>query len=121
MCLFCDINDNKIPSKTIYEDDKVKCFLDLNQDDLGHTLIVPKTHTDDINTIDKDSLSYVFEIAKKLQNRIENKLQADGFSFTINYGIAQEIKHFHLHLIPKYKNKPDVLEVEKLYEILKED
>ena len=51
MCIFCKIIEGEIPSKTIYEDDIVKCFLDLDQTDLGHTLIIPKEHTLDITTI----------------------------------------------------------------------
>ena len=121
MCLFCNIVDGKIPSYTLYEDDVVKCFLDLNQECLGHTLIVPKTHTLDNTTIDNNTLLHVFEISKILENRIKNKLKVEGISIMINNGIAQDIKHFHMHIMPKYSNKPDALELDKLYEILKED
>ena len=44
MCIFCDIAQGKIPSSTIYEDDKVIAFLDLSQVTKGHTLVVPKQH-----------------------------------------------------------------------------
>lgn len=120
MCIFCKIIEGEIPSKTIYEDDKVKCFLDLNQTDLGHTLIIPKEHTLDITTIDKDTLNHIYDIAKKLKVRLENKLNIDGLTILNNSGIAQEVKHFHMHLIPKYEVKK-TMDIDELYEILKED
>ena len=44
-CLFCKIIKGDIPSYTIYEDDVVKVFLDINPDSNGHVLIIPKEHT----------------------------------------------------------------------------
>ena len=43
-CIFCKIINEEIPSYTIYEDDKVKAFLDIEPDVNGHTLIIPKKH-----------------------------------------------------------------------------
>ena len=121
MCIFCKIIDGEIPSNTIYEDDIVKCFLDLDQTNLGHTLIVPKTHTLDITTIDNDTLNHIYDVAKLLKARLEDKLNIDGLTICINSGIAQEVKHFHMHLIPKYETNPEAIESDKLAAILKED
>ena len=41
-CLFCKIIEGSIPSKTIYEDELVKVFLDINPNTNGHCLIIPK-------------------------------------------------------------------------------
>ncbi len=46
-CIFCKIMNNEIPSYTIYEDEVVKVFLDVNPDANGHMLIVPKRHITD--------------------------------------------------------------------------
>ena len=43
-CIFCKIINGDIPSYTIYEDDVVKAFLDINPDVNGHLLIIPKQH-----------------------------------------------------------------------------
>ncbi len=120
MCIFCKIIEGEIPSKTIYEDDIVKCFLDLDQTDLGHTLIIPKEHTLDITTIDKDTLNHIYDVAKMLKVRLENKLNIDGLTILNNSSIAQEVKHFHMHLIPKYEVKK-TMDIDEVYEILKED
>ena len=43
-CPFCQIVAGKIPSKTIYEDDKVLAILDINPIAKGHVLVMPKEH-----------------------------------------------------------------------------
>ncbi len=118
MCIFCDICENKINSYTIYEDDIVKCFLDLNQECLGHMLIVPKKHTLDIKSIDDNTISHIYKIAKLMINRCEERLNCDGMTLLQNNGIAQDVKHFHLHILPKY-NKKKEMDIKDLYELLK--
>ena len=48
-CIFCKIVKGDIPSYKIYEDDLIMAFLDVNPVFPGHTLIIPKEHTLDIN------------------------------------------------------------------------
>ena len=50
-CVFCKIVNGEIPSYTLYEDDKIKVFLDINPRSNGHTLIVPKEHFVDLDDI----------------------------------------------------------------------
>ena len=38
-CIFCKIIKGDIPSYTLYEDDLVKVFLDIDPKENGHTLI----------------------------------------------------------------------------------
>ena len=45
---------------------------------------------------------------------LTEKLNCDGITLVQNNGIAQEVKHFHLHVIPKYNNKPN-LNIEEVY------
>jgi len=113
-CLFCKIVKGEIPSYKVYEDDYVLAFLDINPNTPGHTLIIPKEHTLDINSIDTDTLNKIVDVAKKLSKEYEEKLNIDGFSLCQNNGISQEIKHFHMHLIPRYKDKFN-LNIDEVY------
>lgn len=117
-CVFCSIVNNNIPSYTIYEDEIVKAFLDIHPDSNGHTLIVPKKHYQDITDIDNDTLLHIMNISKQIKRLLEDKLQIDGLTLIQNNGVIQEVKHFHLHLKPFYKIKQDIIEVQKIYEIL---
>lgn len=114
-CVFCKIIAGEIPSYKVYEDDKVLAFLDINPYNPGHILIIPKEHTLDIESIDEEVLMHIMKVAKDIAKTVTERLGADGFTLLQNNGFVQEVKHFHLHMIPKYKKKfeMDIKEVYK--------
>lgn len=118
-CLFCKIINGEIPSYKIYEDEIVYAFLDINPDSNGHTLIIPKEHFLDLDEIPSNVLTHILEVAKKLKLEIESKLNCDGLTLIQNNGDIQEVKHFHLHLKPYYKNN-EIKKAEEIYKILKD-
>ena len=127
-CLFCKIINGEIPCYKIYENDYVLAFLDINPDSDGHTLIIPKKHYTDIDDIDNNTLSEIFKAAKLIKKMLEEKLVCEGISLLQNNGFVQEIKHYHLHLKPYYKNKISIemvkhnefiKDVKEIYEMLK--
>ena len=119
-CLFCKIIEGDIPSYTIYEDDIVKVFLDIHPDSNGHILLIPKKHTLDLESIDENTLHHILSLAKSFIPKLEHLLHADGVTLIQNNGDVQEVKHFHLHLKPYYKEKEEIKPVETIYEILKQ-
>ena len=118
MDLFCEIASGNINSYTIYEDDIVKAFLDINPKSNGHTLIIPKKHYLDINDIDIDTYIHIFNTALKIKKLLEEKLNIDGLTLIQNNGDCEEVKHYHLHLIPYYKENK-IISVDEIYNILK--
>lgn len=118
-CVFCKIVEGEIPSYTIFEDDLVKAFLDIHPDTNGHILIIPKRHYVDIMDLNSVSGNHIFEIAKKLKTKLEDKLHIDGLTLVQNNGDAQEVKHFHLHLKPYYNTPQELLPVEEVYQLLR--
>lgn len=103
-CLFCKIINGEIPSEKIYEDDKVLVFLDINPTTNGDSLIVPKKHYKDILDIDNETLTYMNDIIRKLYPIYKEKLNCDGLTISHNTDYGQDIKHFHIHFIPRYTN-----------------
>lgn len=118
MDIFCKIINNEIPSYTIYEDDIVKVFLDINPTYNGHTLIIPKKHYENFFDIEEETLHYIFKIAKDISKLLKEKLNYDGITLTQNNGLGQEVKHYHLHLIPRY-HKEEKISVEEIYNKIK--
>jgi len=116
-CIFCKIIKEEIPSYKIYEDDNIIAFLDINPISNGHTLIVPKNHVLDLETISKDDLDYVNYGAKIVYQILLDKLHPLGLRVIQNNGSLQEVKHYHMHLIPSYKEK-ELIDVKAVYEIL---
>ena len=113
-CIFCKIVKGEIPSYKLYEDELILAILDVNPVFPGHTLIIPKVHTLDINSIDEEVLCHIMKKAKDIANTLVDNLKCDGFTLIQNNGFVQEIKHFHLHIIPKYKRRM-VMSVEDVY------
>ena len=113
MDIFCKIVNGEIPSKCLYEDDLVMVIMDVNPSSNGHSLVIPKKHYKDLFDIEEDVLNHIMKIAKETALRLEEKLGCKGISLIQNNGISQEVKHFHLHLVPKYNNskKMDIEEV----------
>lgn len=117
-CIFCKIINGEIPSYTIYEDEIVKVFLDIEPKSNGHTLIIPKKHYLDLGEIDQETLNHIMKISKKIKPLLEEKLKPQGLTIVQNNGTIQEVKHYHLHLIPIYDNNK-IDDIEKIYDILK--
>lgn len=103
-CLFCEIIKGNIPSNTIYEDDLVKVFLDINPNTDGHMLIVPKKHVVTIDDVDGNLQVHILEVEKKMHSLLKEKLNIEGLTIVQNNDLGQEVKHYHVHLIPRYMN-----------------
>lgn len=119
MDIFCKIIDGSVPSLTIFEDDIVKVFLDVNPDVNGHLLVVPKKHVTDIYDMDSTTLIHIFDVAKEMATLLKNRLGACGITFVQNNGSVQEVKHFHLHIKPVYEEKQELVDVKDVFEQLK--
>ena len=122
-CLFCKIIKGEIPSKTIHEDEIVKVMMDINPISDGHILVIPKNHNTDLLDLDDDTLLHIKKITTEiLIPKLKEKLNCDGITICQNNGLGQEIKHFHVHLIPRYENdnikmtnKENIEDIEEIY------
>ena len=121
-CIFCKIIKGEIPSKVIYEDDLVMVMMDINPVSDGHVLVLPKKHYTDFLELDNDISNHIFKVAKDLGPRLMQKLKAKALTLIVNYGDSQQVKHFHLHLIPDYlgsKVKDNLTDLDQVYNIIK--
>lgn len=100
-CIFCKIVDGSIPSKKVYEDEKILAFCDLEPQAPVHVLVIPKEHiccTDAVNEENVGNIAHIFtkipEITKSLGltngYRIVNNCGEDG---------CQSVKHMHFHIL----------------------
>lgn len=117
-CIFCKIISGEIPDKTIYENDFVKVILDINPNSNGHALVLPKKHYTDFTEMDNEMLAHINDAAKTVKEMLYQKLNPDGLSLHVNYGLYQAVKHYHLHLIPVYKDKQELKSVDEIYDLL---
>ena len=104
-CIFCKIAKGEIPSRTIYEDEQFRVILDLGPASKGHALVLPKEHADNLFELPEAVACDAMKVAKKVSAVLKEKLNADGLNLVQNNGeiAGQTVMHFHLHMIPRYK------------------
>ena len=110
-CIFCRIAAGEIPSKTIYEDERFRVILDLGPVTRGHALILPKEHYRNIYELPEDAAGDVMKLAKRMTVQMTQKLHCDGFNLLQNNEevAGQSVLHFHMHLIPRYRDDGQVI------------
>lgn len=103
-CPFCGIVAGDIPSYTVYEDEEVLSFLDVNPLSRGHTLVVPKTHHERVRDMPDATGDAVFTALRRLAPGVERAVDADAVTIGMNDGAAagQEVPHVHGHIVPRY-------------------
>jgi diadenosine tetraphosphate (Ap4A) HIT family hydrolase len=104
-CIFCKIANKEIDSKTVYEDDKIYSFYDLEPQAPVHVLIIPKKHiasTDDLSDEDQELMGYMMLKVKDIAAQLG---LINGYRVVINCGEDgfQTVKHLHIHLLGKRK------------------
>ena len=105
-CIFCKLANGVIPTNTIYEDADFRVFMDAAPATKGHALVVPKQHYADIYEIDAEILGKAAKVGQKVVKHATEVLGCDGYNLVQNNGevAGQTVFHFHLHLIPRYKD-----------------
>ena len=103
-CIFCAIAAGEIPSFKIYEDDLVVAYLDINPFAEGHTLVIPKVHSEGLLDTPDETLAAVVARVKKVAAHLKEALPCDGFNILQNNGAAagQTVMHLHFHIVPRY-------------------
>jgi len=104
-CIFCKLANGVFPTNSIYEDEDFKVILDADPATKGHALILPKEHYADLYELPEEKAADVIKLAKKLMQHMTDVLKCDGFNIVQNNKEAagQTVFHFHMHLIPRYK------------------
>ncbi len=103
-CIFCQIVAGDIPNKTVYEDDTVLAFLDVNPLAPGHTLVISKDHYETLGDLPEEAATDLFSVLHDLTPAVEAAVDADASNVAFNNGEAagQEVPHVHGHIIPRF-------------------
>ena len=101
-CLFCKMVSGEIPPDTVYEDDDILAFNDINPQAPTHVLIIPKNHIatlNDAGTDDTRLMGKLSMVAAQLAR--EAGFAEDGYRVVMNCNSAggQAVYHIHLHLL----------------------
>jgi histidine triad (HIT) family protein len=106
-CIFCSILAGDLPSTKIYQDDICTGFMDIHPINPGHLLIVPNEHYIGLEDLPPETGQHIFAVGQKLARALQGSgLQCEGINLFLADGKAamQEVFHFHLHVIPRFKD-----------------
>jgi len=105
-CIFCKIIAGEAAGSFVYENEHVVAFLDINQPNEYKTLVLPRRHAEMIYDLSEQEATEILPVARKIAQAIQTITQCDGMNiFQANGAVAgQEVFHYHLHLLPRYKD-----------------
>ena len=104
-CIFCKIINGELPGKFIYEDDLIAIIMNINPATNGHLLVIPKKHYENIIDTPNEIITHSMNIIReKIYPFLKERLNCKGLTISQNNELGQEIKHFHIHLTPRYDN-----------------
>ena len=100
-CLFCKIISGEIPSKKLYEDDKILAFYDIAPIAPVHFLVIPKEHIQSVDQINAENSQTVAYILEKIGQLAAQAGITDGYRVISNCGAdaGQSVPHLHFHVI----------------------
>ena len=98
-CLFCDIIDNKIPTKLVYKDSDLVVFDDIDPKSRVHLLITPREHIKSFLDLSNKNNLVLTKMIKVIQRIIRDKKLEGGYQVIFNGGKYQHIQHLHWHLL----------------------
>ena len=107
-CIFCKILAGDLPATIVDEDERTISFMDIAPATRGHALVIPRAHAPDLLSVGTEDLCAVAVAARRLAARARERLGADGVNLLNSCGAAawQTVFHFHVHVIPRYRDDP---------------
>lgn len=99
-CIFCnEIKEEQI----LLETTSFEVVFDIDPIQLGHLLIISKSHIDSIIELPSDILLELIILEKKIVEVLENNFNILGVSIIQNNGkVMDDGTHFHVHVVPRY-------------------
>ncbi len=104
-CPFCEIVQHDDPdAREVYRNEHVVAFFPLEPATLGHTLVIPRHHVQDIWSADEDTAAQLARTTVRLANVMRRVLRPEGLNVIQSNGEAatQTVLHLHVHLVPRW-------------------
>jgi histidine triad (HIT) family protein len=99
-CLFCRIASGEIPSRKVFEDDRVYAFEDIAPKAPTHVLVVPKKHIARLADASAAEAALIGEVVARAA-AIAKERGLDHYRLVVNNGegAGQSVFHLHFHLL----------------------
>jgi len=107
-CIFCKIAAGTIPSRKVYENERVLAFEDIHPMAPVHVIIIPKRHVATLMDVDAEGMADLQAMMAASQEVARaKKVDQRGFRVVINCKKegGQVVFHLHMHLLGGLKLK----------------
>ncbi|MCS7143285.1 MAG: HIT domain-containing protein [Aigarchaeota archaeon] len=102
-CTFCRIVQREEWAAIVDENSDCIAFMDRYPVEVGHTLVAPKRHYENIFEMEATEVGSLYAFAARIARSIWDALRPDGLNVVQNNGAAagQVVFHVHVHLVPR--------------------
>ncbi len=102
--IFDKIIRRELPAEIVYEDDDTLAFLDINPNNPGHTLVIPKIPSRNLLTTSPDAWVALMRTVHRIAPALMRATGAQGLNLMMNNEpvAGQVVMHAHVHLIPRF-------------------
>lgn len=100
-CLFCRIVAGEIPSRRVYEDERIVAFEDIQPGAPTHVLLVPRRHIAGLAEAGAPEAALLGELQLRAAAIAHERGLEGGYRTVLNVGpdAGQSVFHLHLHLL----------------------
>lgn len=101
-CVFCKIVKGELPSKKVYEDDKILAFHDIAPNAPVHVLVIPKEHIPSMNFVNEENSQTIAQIMVQIPKLAQElKVDQSGYRVVVNCGSdsGMAVEHLHFHIL----------------------
>ena len=105
-CPFCKMVRHELSPVVVQEDNDILAVMDLYPAAPGHILVLPKEHFETIYTMPVEIGARIMTNAISIAKVLKQRLSPDGLNLIQSNEVmaGQTVSHFHLHIVPRYKN-----------------
>jgi len=101
-CLFCKMVAGQIKPDTVYEDDEVLAFRDINPQAPLHALVIPKQHITTLNDLRPENAALIGKMYLAARHIAQQAGYGESGYRTVvncNRDAGQSVWHVHLHVL----------------------
>ncbi len=111
-CPFCSMGRHELDHVSVIDEKDMLAIMDLFPATPGHVLVFPKHHIKTIYEMPLDLGARLMSTAIMVAKAIKEKLSPDGLNLIQSNEVSagQTVSHFHLHVVPRYKGDPVILQ-----------
>ena len=104
-CILCEISAHQVPASFVYEGEHVFAVMTLEQPNPYKVIVCPRAHVETLYQLTDGQAALIFQTTVRIARAIRDASGCEGLNLVQSNGRAgqQDVFHFHLHLVPRFK------------------